>query len=541
MEFIWIVFAFGCGLAARAIALPPLIGYLVAGFALNFLGFSASSNLEALSDLGITLMLFTIGLKLNVKDLMHLKVIGGALSHMTSWILLIAAFSFIPVGLGISYFAGMDWTQIALVAFALSFSSTVCVVKILEESGELKSRHSKLAIGILVIQDIVAVVFMACATGKLPEIWALGLLGLIFLRHPIGVVLEKVGHGELLPLMGFFLAFGGYELFNLVGVKGDLGALVVGFLLASHAKSNELYKSLMSFKDLFLIGFFLSIGFQALPSWEMVLLAAAISLFIPLKSVLFFGLLSGFKTRARTAFLSSLALSNYSEFGLIVIAVSVGAGWISTDWLVVLALAVSFSFVFTSVLYRRAHSIYRNKKAVITRFEPASLKANTRDVVPKGVEILVIGMGRVGKGAYNSLCHMTGSKVWGMDADEDRVAKLSKNNFNVFFGDGEDADLWLKMDLSQTKLVLIALPYMQDIKNIQEQLKTVVFSGKVVAFARYEDQIEQLSECGIDRIFNFYTEAGVGFAEESLALLNADTTYLDDDSNRLGKAQPSSA
>ena len=140
----------------------------------------------------------------------------------------------------------------------MSFSSTVCVVKVLESSGDIKSRHGKLAVGILVVQDVVAVVFMVIATGQEPSVWALALFGLLFLRKPLSWFLEKVGHDELLPLAGFFLAFGGYELFYALGIKGDLGALVAGIILSGTYKSYELYRSLMSFKDLFLIGFFLS-------------------------------------------------------------------------------------------------------------------------------------------------------------------------------------------------------------------------------------------------------------------------------------------
>jgi Trk K+ transport system NAD-binding subunit len=107
----------------------------------------------------------------------------------------------------------------------------------------------------------------------------------------------------------------------------------------------------------------------------------------------------------------------------------------------------------------------------------------------------------------------------GIDADEERIKHLKAKGMKVAFGDGEDADLWEQLNLENVKLVLIALPYIRDIKNIQEQLISANYKGKVAAIARYEDQIEQLKECGIDRIFNFYTEAGVGFAKESLTLV----------------------
>merc|ERR1711879_110055 len=124
-------------------------------------------------------------------------------------------------------------------------------------------------------------------------------------------------------LMGFFMALGGAELFELVKMKGDLGALLIGMLLAPHAKAVELYKSLTGFKDIFLIGFFLSIGFTALPSMDMITPVALVTLLLVAKFLLFFGLLIGFRVSGRTSYLSALALMNYSEFGLIVASLSV--------------------------------------------------------------------------------------------------------------------------------------------------------------------------------------------------------------------------
>ena len=109
----------------------------------------------------------------------------------------------------------------------------------MEDHGEMRTRHGKLAIGILVMQDVVAVIFLVLATGKVPSPWAATLLLLIPLKPLIKRTIDKAGHGELIPLMGFFVAFGAYELFELVKIKGDLGALLAGMYLASHSKASE--------------------------------------------------------------------------------------------------------------------------------------------------------------------------------------------------------------------------------------------------------------------------------------------------------------
>lgn len=519
MDFIWILFAFICGLAVRLVSLPPLIGYLFAGFALHFAGVQPDDTLNTLADLGITLMLFTIGLKLEIKSLLRPEIWAGTLSHMGLWILVLFA---VALGLGafsLPYFTGLSWKTAALVAFMLSFSSTVCVVKLLEESGEMKTRHGKLAIGVLVMQDLVAVLFMAVAMGEKPSLWALCLLLLIFLRPLFDKLLEKSGHGELLPLAGFFLALGGYELFYLVGIKGDLGALIVGALLSGSSKATELSKTLLNFKDLFLIGFFLSIGFTALPDIPMLLTALLLSLLLPLKFIMFFALFAGFRLRGRTAYLGALALSNFSEFGLIVAALAVDASWLREEWLVIISLAVAISFVLTSTVYKRAHEFYMRQRDTIKRFErPRRLSEDAMEQ-PDSAEILVIGLGRVGLGAYKALHSMAGERVWGMDADRSRIMAMRNEGMNVFPGDGEDADFWEQVNMSRLKLILLALPSIEDSRNITLQIKNTNFDGKVAAIARYQDEHEHLVEVGIDKVFNFFTEAGIGFAEESLHLI----------------------
>jgi len=524
MDFIWILFAYVCGLLVRLIGLPPLIGFLIAGFLLHFLGFEPGDNLESLADLGITLMLFTIGLKLQLSDLLKREVWAGTLSHMGLWILLMSAFGLFVAALALPFYAGIDLQTAALLAFAMSFSSTVCVVKMLEENGELKTRHGVLSIGVLVTQDIVAVIFLVFASGKIPSVWAVLLLGLFFLRPVLSQLLDRGGHGEMLPLTGIFLALGGYELFQLVGVKGDLGALVFGVLLSQHDKATELTKSLLGFKDLFLIGFFLSIGFVALPTWSMLFMALALSFLILLKFFLFFFIFTRLQLRSRTAYLAGLALSNFSEFGLIVMSLSIDLNWIGEEWIVILAIAVSVSFIVTSALYPKAHSIYLGIKHKLQRFEHTDRLAADQIDHPGDAEILVIGLGRVGKGAYKSLQNLVDYRVVGLDSDQSRGIDLRNRGMNVIIGDGEDADFWEIFDHSKIRLVLLALPSIEDSSNVTLQLRTAGYDGIIAAIARYEDQRDKLLQAGIDKVFNFYREAGAGFAEDSLQLIQSESS-----------------
>ncbi len=516
MDFIWILFAFLCGLGVRLISLPPMLGYLLAGFLLNFMHMQPDEHLDTLSDLGITLMLFTIGLKLNIKDLIKPEVWASTLLHMPIWILITTSLFWWLGTLALPHLTDMSLKTAALLAFALSFSSTVCIVKLLENSGETLTRHGKLAISILVIQDILAVIFLVIANGKIPSIWAFALLSLFLLKPLFNKFLDYAGHGELLPLTGIFLALGAYQLFEFVDVKGDLGALIFGMILSHHKKATELTKALLSLKDLFLIGFFLTIGLTALPTWSMVWIILIISALLTIKFLLFFFVFVGLKLRGRTAFLASVELSNVSEFGLIVCALCVNQLWLDKEWLVILAIALFISFIITSIVYKSAHQIYARYKHFLCRFQTQSRLPDDIFEQPEHCRVLIVGMGRVGKGAYQALQEEMGKGIWGMDADRSRVAIQKKAGFKIFAGDGGDADLWEHFHFETIEFMLLTIPKVDDICNITTQVRNSGYQGHIIAICRYEDEFQTLLDAGADKVFNFFSGAGAGLAEESL-------------------------
>lgn len=521
MSVIWIFVAFLFGYLAKQITLPPLVGYLSAGFLLHAMGFVPEPSIELLADLGITLMLFTIGLKIDFKELLKPQLWSATFLHMSGWVVfLLPTITLIATLMSSSLF-DLSLAQSAIVAFAFSFSSTVCVIKILEDNAELKSKHGSLAVGVLIWQDIAAVLFLFLATGKVPSLWAFALFGLWFLRPLLKKLMASSGHGELIPLYGFLLALGGPELFELVDMKGDLGALVMGMLLAGLPKSNELYKSLMSFKDLFLICFFLSIGFTALPTLDMWFIALGLSVLLPLKLLMFFFIFNAVGLRARTSFLSALLLANYSEFGLIVASLSVDQAWLSHEWLVIIALATTLSFVFSTILYKFSHRIYAAKKDTLLRFQrQSSPKVSTLSAV-NNKEVLIVGMGRVGKGAYHEANRDLPGKVCGVELDPKRAQSFREQGISIICGDGDDIEFWEQIPLQDIKLIMLALPSVTEMKNIIYQLQHTPYSGKIAAIAQYADQQTELISLGADVAFNYYAEVGTGFAEESIQLLKS--------------------
>ncbi|MEH6626882.1 MAG: cation:proton antiporter family protein [Motiliproteus sp.] len=513
MDLLWLLVAFGLGFVAHQLRLPPMVGFLGAGFALHAMGAEGGSLLQQLADLGVTLLLFTIGLKLRPRSLLAIPIWGSATAHMTLSLVLVTGLLLLLGLTGLGLFAILDWRAAAIIAFALSFSSTVFAIKILEERAELKSRHGQTAIGILIIQDLFAVAFLTLATDKTPTLWAFALLALPLIRPLLGSLIVRCGHGEVLVLCGLVMALAASSLFELVGMKGDLGALIIGVLLSSHYKSTELARSLLGFKDLFLLGFFLSIGINALPDWaDLAVAAGLVLLLLPLKILLFHTLLSGLRLRARTAFLSTLALANYSEFGLIVAAVGVSAGWIDAQWLMIIALALAISFVLAAILNTNAHNYYAALEQQLRPFQTQVRLPGDEPVDLRGADILVMGMGRVGSGAYEGMHSVYGDRVCGIDSDARQVNRHQQAGHNVVLGDAEDADFWEGVDPEALKLVMLAMPTLGDMTQTVTRLRVIGYQGPISAVAKHEDERRKLEDIGVHSAFNFYAEAGSGFA-----------------------------
>jgi predicted Kef-type K+ transport protein len=417
--------------------------------------------------------------------------------------------------LGLSLFAELGPTNALLLAFALSFSSTVFAVKVLEDKGEMPSFYGTIAIGILIMQDIVAVIFLAVSSGKIPSGWSLLLLALFPLRPVLMRVMQAAGHGELLVLFGLTLALGGAQIFDWVNVKGDLGALILGVLLSSHPRASDLARSLLGFKDLFLVGFFLSIGLNGIPGPEALWTAVLLGLLIPLKGLLFFWLLVRFRLRARTSLLTTLSLANYSEFGLIVAAIGVTSGWLSETWLITLAIALSISFVLAAPLNARSHSFYADYRDQLRRFQRPGRIPEEAEIVPGEAHVLILGMGRVGVGAYDAMVSKTRETVVGVDLDAESVQRNLAEGRNVIKGSAVDPDFWsrLHLDHSHVRLVLLAMPRMPENVLAAEQLRKYGYSGPIGAIAKYPDEVAKLKAAGVEMVFNLYAEAGAGFAE----------------------------
>jgi len=522
MDSLWLTIAFACGYLVRQVGLPPMVGFLAAGFVLNGLGVQGGDLLQTMADLGVTLLLFSIGLKLDLRGLLQAEIWAGSSLHLAGSVLLTSLFILACGALGIGLFAGLELSVVVLVAFALSFSSTVFAVKVLEEKGEMTAMHGRVAIGILIMQDIFAVLFLTISAGKFPSPWALLIPPAIWLLRPLLYrLLDRCGHGELLVLCGFFLALVvGYAGFDLVGLKGDLGALVAGVVLAGHARASELSKALLGFKDLLLVGFFLSIGLSGVPDPAAIGAALLLILLLPAKTALYFLLLTRFRLRARSALLASFSLANYSEFGLIVGAIAVSSGWLDGQWLVAIAIALSLSFVLAAPLNGAAAALYGRWQERLKGFETDSRHPSDQPLEPGDISIAVFGMGRIGTAAYDHLQRRYPGEVVGVDYNKDKVAQHRGEGRNVIYGDPTDPDFWVRAPRDgRVKLCLLALPKHAANLSVARAICGGGYRGRLASIAHFADQRQELEELGIET-FDLYAEAGSGFARHARQLLD---------------------
>lgn len=523
IDALWLGIAFISGLAMRQLGLPTLIGFLATGFFLNYSGI-VDGNLKdligSLSDLGITLLLFTIGLKIKFRTLIQKEILFTASAHMIITSLAFAGLIFLMSYTGLRYFSDLGIYSALAIGFALSFSSTVFVVKTLEDRGEMSARHGKMAIGILIIQDIFAVAFITLTNDEVPSIWALTLpLYIYIIRFLLNPLLKKSGHGEMLTVFGFFapLILGSFA-FDLVNVKYDLGALIIGMLLVNHPKVDELYERMMSFKDFFLIAFFINIGLAETPTLSTFIIAFALLALVLFKGLLFNVLMAIFDLRARTNFLTALSLTNYSEFGLIVGAVAAKLGYISDEWLVILAVLMSLSFLLSAPLNSRSYELYDRFKKHLTIINRTSKEIDCQPVISDQVRYLVVGIGSIGLPAFNYFHKQHGDKVLAIDYSSEKVNSLKSEGFQAVWGDTTDREFWEENNFSQVDLVVLSMSdYASNYNTLKQINKMKHRKFKVATICHYEDELEKFENMAVDYVYYYKKELGEDFAEHALA------------------------
>jgi hypothetical protein len=299
-------------------------------------------------------------------------------------------------------------------------------------------------------------------------------------------------------------------------LKPDLGALVAGLLLSGHPRAGELSDRLLSFKDLFLVGFFLSIGLGGTPSAAAWGIGLGVILLLPAKAFGFFWLFTRFRLRARTSLHASLTLSTFSEFGLIVGAAALAEGFVDQAWVSTVAVAVAGSFVVAAIADSRRYYFYDRWSHLLGAFErhPPTEEDSILDC--GDARVIVFGMGRVGTGAFDEIVERRGPIAVGVDRNADRVALHRQEGRNVVRGDALDRDYWERVRFHpEVELVIAAMSShganLECVRRIREFLP----STRIAAIATFPDEIDELCAAGVDVARNLYQEAGQALADDA--------------------------
>lgn len=511
--------AFAFGFVATRARLPALVGYLVAGFVLAAVGFEPTDAIEVIAELGVYLLLFGIGLKLKIGFLTRREVWGTATVEIAA-ISLVVAGAMIAVGaIGFPMIADLDVTQALMLGFVFSFSSTVFAIKALEQTNETGSLSGRLAVGVLIIQDIFAVGFLVLLANEIPSWWAIPMVVAIIALQPVfSWVLSLSGHGELLILLGFVLAIGvGAGGFHLVGLEPELGALVAGIVVSTNPRAGEMADRLLDFKDLFLVGFFLAIGLGGLPPVGALAVVGLLLLLLPLKSGLFLLLFTRFHLRSRTAVQASLTLSSYSEFGLIVAVTSQASGYLDQEWVSTVAVVVASSFVVAAAANTARYRLFAKFSSRMAKLERHPILPDDQIIDIEGATVIVFGMGRVGTGAYDELVERRGDIVIGVERNKDVIAAHVGMGRNVALGYALDREFWEHLrNHDDVELIVVSMDNHASNLVCVERANEFLPGVRIAAIARYADQIVELEDAGVDVARNLYDEAGQGLADDAL-------------------------
>jgi hypothetical protein len=296
--------------------------------------------------------------------------------------------------------------------------------------------------------------------------------------------------------------------------------------LAHHERAKHLSRILLSFKDVFLVCFFLTIGLTGLPTWDTAAAALVLLLLVPITTMLFVVLLMRFRLRARAATLGGLVLGNNSEFGLIVGAIAISAGWLAPEWLTVIALALTMAFVLSAPINVYADRIYIHFSENLSGFERRERLPGDEDIDLGGHRVLIFGMGRVGRGAYDAMQPHAKEKIIGIDLDEAQVERNREDGRNVVLGDATNPEFWSRLVAPhrEIEMILLAMPHHNANLDAAKRMRERGYQGPIVAVALFPGQEAELRENGIDEVFNIYAEAGSGAASYMRSLLEAKET-----------------
>lgn len=466
-------------LAARLARVPPIIAYMVAGLLLGPATHLVhpTESLELISEVGIALLLFLVGLELSlakIRDVGRVALLAGS-----SQIALTALF-----GYGLSILLGFGRVESALLALALTFSSTVVVVKVLERKGDLGALYGRIAVGILLVQDVAVAVALTLLAG-LEDPGELGLasVGRGLLQASLGMAallgIAYIATRYLLPRLFGWLSgslealfvwsltwcFGFILMAQSLGLSVEIGAFVAGVSLAQLSYNEELIRRVNPLVNFFLAVFFVTLGIHmelgaALQVWPAVL---ALSLFVLLgKPAILMALVPRFGYGERTSFLTALTLGQISEFSFIVAALALGAGLIDEGFVSVVGL-VGLVTIGTSAALMQGSERLQEGAARLGLLRPFRAPQHREPVAESALRehVIIVGMNTLGRRLVEAFV-ARGETVLAIDVDPTKLQDLPCATLQ---GNTEHPAVLAHANLTRAKLLVSALQ-IEDANNL---------------------------------------------------------------------------
>lgn len=495
----------------RFLKQPLLVAYMMAGIVcgplfLNLLNGEAYLY-KAFSDFGVVLLLFIVGLELNFS---YLKKIGktSAVVGLFQFIL-----NFCLVFLASTYWLDLSLISSIFLALASCFSSTIVILKLLNDKHDEESVYGRYTIGLMLIQDIISIVILfllslAYSDGTSSiSFWLLGKIlavaGILLLSYKFALpkILDKIAcSGEFLFIFTVAWCFGIASLMVWAGLSIELGAIIAGLTLGSSRYRPEIISRIKPLRDFFLVIFFVILGGMAdFSNTKSILIPALIlSAFILIvKPVILYIILRVQRFTRRNSCLSAATAVPLSEFGFIILLAASKAGYIDGLELSIFTIATIITIFISSYVIGYNDKIYNLLMPVFLLF--GHDKNIQRESHKESFDAMVFGYHRAGWKIGNAL-EKAGFKFAAIDFNPGCVVRLKQNHIKVFFGDSSDIEFLKSLPFEKTKLVISTIPSPEDQLVLINYLKSKKKNITIICTLYNKRYLEKLYEAGADYV-----------------------------------------
>jgi len=458
---------------AKFLRQPLIPAYILTGVLLGpLLGIITNAEIiNNLSEIGIAFLLFIVGLEIDVRKLKHVGLVaslGGVIQIAFTFAIAFAA------SLALGFFA----IESAYIALIIAFSSTMVVVKLLSDRKEVDTLHGKIIIGILLLQDIVAIIALSVIASM--DNFSAGALLYSFFQGIIVLILSFVASKYAFPLIFGFaaksrellfisavsLSFLYPILFSYLGFSIAIGAFVAGISLANLPYNIEIIGRIKPLRDFFSVMFFVSLGMQLMPStFGSILkpLIAFILLTVLGKTLITMITISFFGYKKRTSFLTAISLAQISEFSLILAALGLSLGHLSREIFSMTVLLAIATIILTTYFIKYEEELYRSISVALSFLDGLSWKNMENEGMPadKNYEAILCGYNRIGFSIVKTLKKMK-KRILVVDFNPEVVRNLSAENTPAIYGDIGDIEVLERLNFKKAKIAISTVPTKSD-------------------------------------------------------------------------------